>query len=137
MLKEPESMDNLIYYTFRSLGDDAKGTIICWVEKGTCPECKKGLMGKPKDPKTGRPKIRAKEYVCSDCNHSEEKEAHEETLQAKAVYTCPSCNTKDSGEVQFKRKTIEGVKTLRFTCSKCSASLDVTKKMAEKKKKKK
>ncbi|MFH1316294.1 MAG: hypothetical protein ABII01_02145 [Candidatus Woesearchaeota archaeon] len=135
MFEEPESMDELIYYTRRSLGEAGEGNIVCWVSKEKCPQCKTGLMSKPKDEKTGKPKIRAKEYVCPSCNNTVEKEEYESTLTAKANYKCPECGTEDSGEVPFKRKNIDGVPTLRFVCSKCKANLDVTKKMKEKKKK--
>ncbi|MCA9478721.1 MAG: hypothetical protein KC535_06235, partial [Nanoarchaeota archaeon] len=61
-LELPENMDSLSYFTRRK-ADNWKA--IAWVEKGTCPSCNKGLMEKPKDPKTGKPKIRSTEYICS------------------------------------------------------------------------
>ena len=132
MVKEPESMEELVYMTNRILD---KGSIRVWVYKRPCPKCGKGLMGKPKDAKTGRPKVRAKEYVCPECSHTMEKEEYEETLEAEAKYVCPECGHNGEAAVPFKRKKIQGVETLRFTCGSCKANLDVTKKMKKKKKK--
>ncbi|RME78037.1 hypothetical protein D6774_02400 [Candidatus Woesearchaeota archaeon] len=133
-LKEPQSMDELIYFTNRTVDG---GSIKLWVYKITCEKCGKGLMQKPRDEKTGLPKIRAKEYVCSECANTEEKKAHEEKLIAQAVYTCPSCKKEGSWEGPFKRRTIGGVPTIRVTCEHCAAHIDVTKKMKQKKSKKK
>jgi DNA-directed RNA polymerase subunit RPC12/RpoP len=130
----PDDMDKLVYFTRRKL--EPQGRVIAWVDKGLCPKCKKGLMGKPKDPKTGRPKIRATEYVCDSCGHSEEKKSYEETLQANAVYTCPHCNKDGESTQPFKRKLITGVQTLRIVCQHCGGNIDITKKMKEPKKKK-
>jgi len=133
MLEEPKSMDEIVYFTNRSLGDHQEGFIVCWVKKQKCPKCSKVLMGKPRD--KGKVKIRATEYVCPACGNSAEKKAHEETLTAEANYTCPKCKKKGSGKIPYKRKSIEGILTLRFTCANCGANLDVTKKMKAKKKK--
>lgn len=124
-MKKPESMDEVIYYTSRDIGE---GEATVWVSKQPCPKCGKALMGKPRGDK-GKVKIRAKEYVCSTCGHTVEKKEYEETLTACAEYTCPECKHKGEGEVPYKRKSVKGVKTLRFTCGKCNAYIDVTKKM--------
>ena len=94
-LQEPESMAECVYFTNRSIGD---GSAIAWVPKEKCPKCKKAFMGKPKDEKTGRPKIRAKEYVCPECNHTIEAKEYEETLTMNVKYVCPKC--KNKGEIQ-------------------------------------
>jgi uncharacterized CHY-type Zn-finger protein len=132
-MKEPESMDEVVYFTNRSIGN---GNARVWVFKQLCPKCGKGLMGKPIDEK-GKKAIRAKEYVCPECKHSVEKQEYEETLTADAKYTCPQCAFSGETSVPFKRKNIQGVKTLRLTCSKCKAPIDVTKKMKSPKDKKK
>ena len=75
-LQQPKSMDECIYFTNRTLD---KGKIKAWVFKGKCPKCGKGLIGKPKDPKTGKPKIRATEYVCPECGYTVEKQKYEDT----------------------------------------------------------
>ena len=129
-LKLPESMDTLAYHTRRTLAP--KGRVTCWVERERCPKCKKGTMGKPLDPKTKKPKIRATEYECPECKHSVEKEAYEATLTASAVYECPACGKNGEATIPFKRKNINGAATLRFNCQFCKANIDVPKKFKEK-----
>jgi len=131
--RKPESMDECVYYTLRDVG---KGSAVVWVFKNKCPECGNAIMGKPKDPKTGRPKIRAKEYVCPECGHIMEKKEYEESLIAYCEYICPECGAEGITEAPFIRKSIGGVQTLRFNCKDCGANIEVTKKMKEKKKKK-
>lgn len=126
-LKFPDSTEECIYFTNRTIDD--KGKAICWVFKEMCPKCGKGLMQKPRDEKTGKPKIRAKEYVCPKCNHAVDKKEHEDTLTANVSYTCPSCQHKGEATTPFKRKMIDGVQTLRVKCEKCNANIDITKKM--------
>lgn len=128
-LRQPESMDELVYFTNRSIGN---GSARVWVFKQACPKCKKALMGKPVV--GGKVKIRAKEYVCPSCSYTVEKQAFEETLTASAEYTCPSCGSAGETQAPFKRRNIEGIPTLRLQCQKCQANIDVTKKMKEKKK---
>ena len=132
-LRQPESMDQCVYFTQRSLDGD-KGSVRVWVFKQTCPKCKKAIMGKPRD-KKGKVLTRAKEFVCPNCNYTVEKKAYEESLTANAEYKCPSCGNSGEAQIQFKRKNIEGIPTLRFQCSKCKANIDVTKKMKAKKSK--
>ncbi len=132
-LKLPESMDSLVYFTRRVIGE---GRVFAWVEKEKCPKCKKGLMAKPKDPKTGRPKIRATEYVCEACGHTIPKAEYEPTLKAKVIYTCPHCLKEGEYIGPFKRKKIAGVDTLRVVCEHCGENIDITKKMKEPKPKK-
>lgn len=127
-------MEKLVYFTRRKL--EPNGKVFVWVNKELCPKCKKGLMAKPRNPKTGRPKIRATEYVCPECSYTIEKKEYEETLQACLIYTCPHCGKDGEAQVPFKRKTIQGVQTLRVPCQHCGGNIDVTKKMKEPKKKK-
>lgn len=131
-LELPESMESLVYFTRRKIEE---GKVIAWSDKNTCPKCKKGLMGKPKDPKTGRPKIRATEYQCDACGYTEPKAEHEATLQANIIYTCPHCKKEGEQTIPFKRKNIKGVSTLRAICDHCGGNIDITKKMKEPKKK--
>ncbi len=130
-LKQPESMDELVYFTNRTL-DGGKGSVRVWVFKATCTKCKKAIMGKPRG-SNGKVKTRATEYVCPACNYTVEKVAYESSLTANADYTCPACKSNAESQAPFKRKSIEGVQTLRFNCAKCGANIDVTKKMKEKK----
>jgi predicted RNA-binding Zn-ribbon protein involved in translation (DUF1610 family) len=127
-LKQPESVEECVYFTRRAVG---KGSVMCWVFKEKCPKCGKAQMGKPKDPKTGSVKIRAKEYVCPACGHTVEKTEYEDTLTANIAYTCPHCQHKGETQIPFKRKTFEGAKALVFQCDKCKGKIPITKKMKE------
>ena len=132
---EPKSMDECVYFTRRR---DGEGFVKCWVLKSKCPKCSKGLIGKPVNEKTGRPKVRAKEYVCSKCGHSFESKAYEDGLKACIMYEC-SCGKKGEMTVPFKRKNVmrldeesgkkKAVKALVFNCAKCDKKFLVTKKM--------
>lgn len=135
MLKEPESIDQCVYFTNRTIDN---GKIKVWVLKENCSKCGKCLMSKPKDPKTGKIKIRAKEYVCPECGYEIEQKEYEESLTASINYTCPYCDHSDEIQIPFKRKRVqrvdemgkkETVEALRFQCSKCNENIDVTKKM--------
>ncbi len=131
----PESMEECIYFTKRTVGEEGKAT--AWVFKEKCPECGKGLMGKPRD--KGKVKLRAKEYVCPECDYTVEKDEYEETLTANIIYTCPHCGFEGETQIPFKRKRIQLVNeetgkkkaadALRFSCEKCKENIDVTKKM--------
>ena len=96
-------------------------------------------MSKPKDPKTGKPRIRATEYLCPECHYQVEKEEYEDSLTINIQYTCLHCNNQGEIQVPFirrkvkifdeeeqKKKTIEAV---RFNCQKCNKEIYVTKKM--------
>jgi len=127
-LRQPESMEECAYFTRRAVG---KGYVMCWVFREKCPKCSKAEMGKPRDAKTGAIKIRAKEYVCPECNHTVEKQAYEDTLTANIIYTCPYCQFKGETTTPFKRKTFEGAKAIVFECEKCKKKIPITKKMKE------
>ena len=128
-------MDECVYVTKRRESDTF---VRVWVFKEKCPECGKGVMGKPRNEKTGKPKIRAKEYVCPGCGYTVEKEKYEDTLTACIKYEC-KCGNKGSVEIPFKRKRVMrfdeekqkkvAVQALVFNCSKCDHQFLVTKKM--------
>ncbi|MFH1849637.1 MAG: hypothetical protein ABH879_05610 [archaeon] len=124
MFTEPESMDEIVYFTRRAIGD---GCAVSWVYRQECPVCKAAKMGKPVV--KGKVKIRSDEYVCPACGHTVEKKEYEESLNAQINYTCPECRKEGSSEVPFKRKSIKGVQTLRCQCEHCGANIDITKKM--------
>ncbi len=136
-LELPKSMDECVYYTLRTIGD--KGKIRAWVLREKCPECGKGLMGKPRDPKTGKPKIRATEYVCPECNHTVEAGEYEDTLTLNIIYTCPKCGNASETQMPYKRKKIKvfdeekgkdvAVDAFRFECNKCGEKILIAKKM--------
>jgi len=100
--KKPKSFSELIYFTRRK---DEFGQVKVYVFREKCTECGKADMGKPINPKTGKVMSRSKEYVCSECGHSVEKEAYEDSLTASIEYTCPEGH---SGEVEipFERRKI-------------------------------
>lgn len=132
-LTPPESMEGCLYFTNRSL--DQQGNIMAWVYKKECPQCHKARMGKPVV--KGKVKIRAKEYVCPECNHTEEKVEHEESCTLNAIYTCPACNKDGEGSAPYKRKSFKGVKAFVVDCQHCGEKIPVTKKLKAIKKKKK
>lgn len=135
-LKQPKDMSECVYFTRRDIG---KGKVKAWVFKELCPRCKEGLMAKPKDPKSGKSLIRAKEYVCHKCNNSIEQKEYEDTLIVNIEYACPHCSHEGEIRIPFKRKKAKiydeednkqkTADVLRFTCSKCGKNIDITKKM--------
>lgn len=134
--KKPESekdIEKLVYFTQRKIDS---GHAVAWVYQQECPKCKKALMGKPRDSKTGKPKIRATEYVCPSCGNSMEKKAYEESLQANIEYKCPHCGNEGEVQIPYKRKSFQGVPALIFPCEKCDEKIAITKKMKIPKKKK-
>ena len=130
MVTEPESMDGLVYFTRRAVGN---GKVMAWVYRKECPKCHKAKMGKPVE--KGSVKIRATEYKCPECGYTEEKVAHEESLTLEAKYTCPHCRKEGEGTTLYKRKTFEGVPSYVVECQHCGIKIGVTKKMKEGKKK--
>ncbi|MBI3050956.1 hypothetical protein HYY74_00685 [Candidatus Woesearchaeota archaeon] len=133
-LQKPESVDECVYFTQRTLGDRQQGYAMVWVFRQHCPKCKKGIMGKPRG-KDGSVKVRAKEYECPECHYIVPKQEYEETLTASVEYTCPACSFNGEKQVPFKRKKVEGVDALRVQCDKCKAGMDITKKMKDRKSK--
>ncbi len=132
-LKEPENMDELVYFTRRTTQD---GKVRAWVFREYCPKCKKGLMGKPIDPKTGRFKVREKEYVCPECKYTIPAQEYEDTLTTNVDYVCGGCQKSSQVTIPFKRKNYMGVKALVFECQFCHKKIPITKKMKDPKAKK-
>ncbi len=128
MLSLPDSMDECVYFTRRAIGPDFSGKAVAWVLRESCPKCKNGLMGKPRG-KDGSVKIRAKEYVCPECEHTVEKQEYEDTLTCNIQYTCPYCKKKGEAQVPYKRRTFEGVPAVVFECGSCKKKLGISKKM--------
>ena len=133
-LKQPTSAEECVYFTNRIID---KGKIKAWVFKGLCPKCSKGLMGKPKDPKTGKTQIRAKEYSCPECGFKIEQKEYEDSLTCNIEYVCPHCSFSGEIQIPFKRKKVKiqtsdgekKVDSLRFQCQKCEKNINITKKM--------
>ena len=129
-LKVPESMDDLVYFTNRVVGD---GKLLAWVYRVDCPKCKKARMGKPVE--KGKVKVRASEYKCPECGYTEEKKEHEDRLTMEIQYTCPYCGHEGEATTEYKRKSFEGVPAYVFACEKCGKKIGITKKMKNTKKK--
>ena len=143
-LKQPTSMNECFYFTNRLIG---KGKIKAWVFKTTCEKCHKGIMGKPVNSKTGKPKLRAEVYACNSCGYTVDQKEYEETLTTNVQYTCPYCSHAGEIQIPFKRKKVKikaedranggelstakdkTVDSLRFDCQKCGKHIDITKKM--------
>ena len=128
-LRLPESVDEYVYFTRRKIDG---GKVVAWVLRKECPKCKTP-MGKPVDPKTGKAKIRAKEYTCPKCGYTEEKKEHEATLELKIIYTCPHCGKSGEATTPCVRKTFQGVPSYVFTCEHCKQKIGISKKMKKKK----
>lgn len=136
-LTMPNSMDECVYFTRRALPGNGKA--VAWVKREQCPKCKKGLMGKPVDPKTKKIKTRAEEYVCPECNYTMEKGEYEDTLTCEIMYTCPKCFHQGEAAVSFKRKKVQlfnvetqkkkAAEAIVFDCEKCKERIVITKKM--------
>ena len=130
-LQLPNSMEECIYFTRRSIG---QGSVIAWTTKQPCPKCGKAMMSKPRGDK-GKVMIRAKEYACPACKYTSEKSAYEDTLSCNIQYVCPACKHSGETTAPFKRKTWQGVKAIVFECAECKAKTGITKKMKVGKKK--
>lgn len=126
----PNSMDECVYFTRR---DDEIAKIVAWAKKVPCLKCKKGMMGKPVE--KGKVKIRATEYVCPECGHTEEKKEHEKQLTVEVIYTCKACGHSGDATTEYKRKAWNGVPSFVFVCDGCKAKIGITKKMKAPKKK--
>ena len=125
LMREPESMDELMYFTNRTLDDGGK--IKAWAYKLECSKCHKSKMGKPVE--KGHVKIRAKEYVCPACGYTEEKTEHENKAKMQVKYTCPKCKFEGEAEIPYVRKKFQGVDAFVFECQKCHEKIPITKKM--------
>ena len=136
-LIEPNSAGECVYFTNRLLNEKSK--IKCWVFREKCTQCGKGSMNKPRDPKTGKIKIRAKEYKCPECGYTLDEKTYEESLTANIKYICPYCNNEGELQLPFKRKKVKifdeeklknkTIESLRFQCQNCNKNIDITKKM--------
>ena len=125
MLKEPESAEEVVYFTKRSL--DQGGHVKAWAYRIKCPECDKALMGKPVE--KGKIKRRAPVYVCPECGHEEEKSEHEKKLHLEIIYVCPHCKDHGEATTEYKRAKFEGKPAFVFVCGSCGQKIGITKKM--------
>ena len=125
-LKMPESMDDCLYFTNRTINDSP---IIAWVYRKECPKCHKAKMGKPVV--KGKVKTRAAYYECPACSYQEQKEEHEHSLHLEAQYTCPECGKEGESTGVYQRKSFKGVKAYVLECEHCQTKLPITKKLKE------
>ena len=125
-LKQPESVEECLYFSRRKLGENGKA--VAWVFRKECPKCKT-LMKKPK--KTSLT------YDCPECGYNEPKAEYEAAAVVNIEYVCPECGHAGEATSEYKRKTLQGVKSFIFVCGACKAKLGITKKMKEPKPKKK
>ncbi len=130
-LKKPESMEECLYFTNRTIGS---GSATAWVLRKECPKCKKGIMGKPLK-KGGKADKKAEYYVCYACGYQESNEQVENSLTINVEYKCPYCGNEGETTSEYQRKTFEGVPSYILECQKCHKKIGLTKKMKESKKK--
>lgn len=130
-LEQPQSMDELVYFTRRTVFD---GRAIAWVFKKPCPECGEARMEKPINPKTGKKKTRAKTYECPECGYSEKSKKYEAGLEVNVHYICPHCQHEGDAVTDYDRRTYMGEKSFVFKCEECWQEIPITKKVKKPKK---
>lgn len=130
-LKKPNSMEECIYFTNRTIGAGRATT--AWVFRKECPKCK-GIMGKPQK-KNGKIDKKAGHYVCYACGYQEGNEQVENGLILNVEYKCPHCGNEGETSTEYKRKSFGGIQSYVFECQKCHKKIGLTKKLKETKKK--
>ncbi|MFT4311988.1 MAG: hypothetical protein ACMXYF_02060 [Candidatus Woesearchaeota archaeon] len=129
-LNEPTSMEDLLYFTNRTLENG--GWAKAWVYRPEAPSGK-GKLGKPKDPKTGKTKVRSTVYVDDDGNEYPKSEI-DPTLLLEIKYRSPFTGEEGETTVPFKRKKYKGVDAFVFEDAQGN-KIPITKKLKEIKKK--
>jgi len=130
-IKKPNSMEECLYFTNRSLKND--GYAVAWVYRPLCEKCKESRLGKPIK-KNGKPDKKAPHYECPKCKHQISNEEIESSLRVEIEYKCTDCGNEGLTTTEYMRKTFEGVPAFVFTCEKCNAKMGITKKMKKTKK---
>ena len=130
-LKSPNSMEECLYFTNRSVGE---GYAKAWVYRKECPKCKKERLGKPIK-KNGKVDKKAAYYECKECKYQESNEQVENSVKLEVQYKCPYCGNESETTAEYKRKFFEGVPSYVFGCGKCGKEIGLTKKMKGSKKK--
>ena len=124
-------MDECVYFTNRIINS---GKAIAWVFRKECPECKKGIMGKPQK-KGNKIDKKAEYYVCDLCGYKEGNEQVENNLVLNVEYKCQYCGNEGETTSDYKRKKFEGVPSFVFECQNCHKKIGLTKKLKDAKKK--
>ncbi len=130
MLKKPNSIEECIYFTNRTIDS---GRAMAWVCRKQCPKCKKDVLKKPST-KSGKPDKKSPIYVCKSCRYEEKNEDVENDLMINVEYKCPYCGNEGETTSEYKRKSFEGVPSYVFECEKCKKKIGLTKKLKETKK---
>ena len=81
-LEKPNSMEECVYFTNRSIGE---GYATAWAYRKECPKCKKPSLGKPIK-KDGKPDKKADHYECKICKYQEPNEEVEKDLKLEVQY---------------------------------------------------
>jgi predicted RNA-binding Zn-ribbon protein involved in translation (DUF1610 family) len=131
MLKEPSSMEECLYFSNRTLGENGKA--MAWVYRAECPSCKKGRIGKPIK-KNGKPDKKADHFECPECKHQISNEEAENIFKVEVKYTCPHCGNVGEATTEYKRRSFQGVQAFVFACGKCGEKIGITKKLKATKK---
>ncbi len=124
-LQEPESIEDLFYFTNRVLQGKFKGFAKVWVFKELCPKCKQAYMQKPR--RGGKPVKSAKYYECPNCGYQEPAQEYESKLVANVKYKCPNCGFEGELQTPFHRKKVRGVLTFSFQCQSCGNVINIEK----------
>lgn len=132
-MHEPESMDELLFFTNRTIDT---GRIKAWVFRPKCPKCGKGRLGKPINPKTKKVVKKAEYFECPECKFQQDINEAEQYLKVEVKYKCPHCGKEGETTTEYKRKTWQGVPAYVFSCNDCEKKIGITKKMKAPKKKK-
>ncbi|MEK6876701.1 MAG: hypothetical protein AABX63_04765 [Nanoarchaeota archaeon] len=130
-LKSPDSMEECLYFTNRSIGE---GFATAWAYRPDCPKCKKPTMGKPIK-KNGKVDKKADYFECQVCKHKMSNDEADSLAKLEVQYKCPHCSNEGETTTEYKRKTFEGVPSFVFECGKCAKKIGITKKMKYSKKK--
>ena len=130
-LKKPNSMEECMYFTNRSIGE---GYAVAWVYRKECPKCKKVRLGKPLK-KNGKMDKKAVYYECPKCKYQEKNEEVESNLKLEVEYKCPYCGNESQTTSNYERKNFEGIPSYVFECEKCKKKIGITKKLKKPKKK--
>lgn len=133
MLKKPESMEECVYFTNRTIDS---GRAMAWVYRKKCIKCNEGSMDKPLK-KDGKKDKKAPNYICNKCDNQESNEEVEKDLKVEVDYKCPHCSFEGETTTEYVRKTFQGAKSFVFVCEKCSQKIPITKRLKIPKKKKK
>ncbi len=128
-LKKPNSMEECLYFTNRSIGE---GFATAWAYRPDCPKCKKPTIGKPIK-KNGKVDKKADHFECRVCKYQMPNEEADSLAKLEVQYKCPHCGNEGEAITEYKRKVFEGIPSFVFECGKCNKKVGITKKMKSKK----